>query len=211
MMAGTSLRYFTGIDWFESERFMVMALPAKSAPFYVSPAFEEGRCREQITNGLGDNSPDVRVWQEDQDPYPLLAQGLKDRGLATGTIGLEETFRYVFSAGGGKSRGTGQADQRHSSHRGMPHDQELLRTGAHAPGIAGDSFCLRGGLSLNQRRHDQAGIRRFDRAGPYETRFPWGRRRVGRRIRGISPRFGHAAGNPRRQRAPSYSANQPRR
>lgn len=37
VMAGTSLRYFTGIDWFESERFMVMALPAKSAPFYVSP------------------------------------------------------------------------------------------------------------------------------------------------------------------------------
>jgi len=103
VMAGTSLRYFTGIDWFESERFMVMALPAKSAPFYVSPAFEEGRCREQITNGLGDNSPDVRVWQEDQDPYPLVAQGLKDRGLATGTIGLEETFRYVFSAGVAKA------------------------------------------------------------------------------------------------------------
>jgi Xaa-Pro dipeptidase len=99
LMAGTSLRYFSGIDWWESERFMVMALPAKGEPFYVSPAFEEGRIREQINNGLANNSPDVRVWQEDQDPYRLVAQGLKDRGIAAGTIGLEETFRYVFSDG----------------------------------------------------------------------------------------------------------------
>jgi Xaa-Pro dipeptidase len=99
LMAGTSLRYFSGIDWWESERFMVMALPAKGEPFYVSPAFEEGRIREQINNGLANNSPDVRVWQEDQDPYKLVAQGLKDRGIAAGTIGLEETFRYVFSNG----------------------------------------------------------------------------------------------------------------
>jgi Xaa-Pro dipeptidase len=103
LMAGTSLRYFSGIDWWESERFMVMALPAKGDPFYVSPAFEEGRVREQITDGLANNSPDVRVWQEDQDPYKLVAQGLKDRGIAAGTIGLEETFRYVFSDGMAKA------------------------------------------------------------------------------------------------------------
>ena len=103
LMAGTSLRYFSGIEWWESERFPVMVLPAKGEAFYVSPAFEEGRVREQITNGLANNSPDVRVWQEDQDPYKLVAQGLKDRGIATGTIGLEETFRYVFSDGVEKS------------------------------------------------------------------------------------------------------------
>lgn len=33
----------------------------------------------------------------------MVAQGLKDRGLATGTLGLEETFRYVFSAGVAKA------------------------------------------------------------------------------------------------------------
>jgi Xaa-Pro dipeptidase len=99
LMAGTSLRYFSGIDWWESERFMAMVLPAKGGPFYVSPAFEEGRVREQITNGLANSSPDVRVWQEDEDPYKLVAQGLKERGIATGTIGLEETFRFVFSDG----------------------------------------------------------------------------------------------------------------
>jgi len=103
LMAGTSLRYFSGIDWWESERFMAMALPAKGEPFYVSPAFEEGRVREQITNGLGSQSADVRVWQEDQDPYKLVAQGLKNRGIVSGTLGLEETFRYVFSEGVAKA------------------------------------------------------------------------------------------------------------
>ena len=56
LMAGASLRYFSGIDWWESESFMVMALPAKSDPFYISPAFEEGRVREQITRGFGNHS-----------------------------------------------------------------------------------------------------------------------------------------------------------
>ena len=99
LMAGTSLRYFSGIDWWESERFMAMVLAAKGQAFFVSPAFEEGRVREQISNGLGNQPADVRVWQEDQDPYQLVAQGLKDRAIASGTIGLEESVRYVFSDG----------------------------------------------------------------------------------------------------------------
>jgi Xaa-Pro dipeptidase len=103
MMAGTSLRYFSGIDWWESERFMVMVLPAKGEAFYVSPAFEEGRVREQITNGLDNQSIDVRVWQEDQDPYRVIAQALKDRSIGSGTIGIEETLRYVFSEGVAKA------------------------------------------------------------------------------------------------------------
>ena len=42
---------------------------------------------------------DVRVWQEDENPYHLIAQGLKDRGIATGKIGIEETVRFVFADG----------------------------------------------------------------------------------------------------------------
>jgi Xaa-Pro dipeptidase len=99
IMAGTSLRYFSGISWWESERFMTMVLPAKGEAFCVSPAFEEGRVREQIVNGLGDEKADVRTWQEDEDPYKVLAQGLKDRGLTSANLGLEETYRFVFSQG----------------------------------------------------------------------------------------------------------------
>ena len=99
LMGGTSLIYFTGIRWFMSERLFAMVLPAKGEPFYVSPAFETSRALEQIALGLEITKADVRQWQEDESPYERVAQGLKDRGLATGKLGVEETVRFVFSQG----------------------------------------------------------------------------------------------------------------
>ncbi len=46
LMEGTSLSYFTGIQWHGGERLFAMVLPAKGMAFYVCPAFEEGRARE---------------------------------------------------------------------------------------------------------------------------------------------------------------------
>jgi Xaa-Pro dipeptidase len=94
---GTSLMYFSNIRWWPSERFFAMVLPAKGVPFYVSAAFEEGRAREQISRGPLGDSADVRIWQEDESPYKLVAQGLADRHITTGRIGIEETMYYVFS------------------------------------------------------------------------------------------------------------------
>src|SRR5581483_5658076 len=99
LMEGTSLKYFTGIRWWGGERTFALLLPQKGSPFYVCPAFEEGRAREQITNAPEGSDPDVRVWQEDQSPYDRIAQGLKDRGIAHGRIGIEETVRFVFAEG----------------------------------------------------------------------------------------------------------------
>src|ERR1700692_1337260 len=99
LMEGTSLRYFSGIRWWGGERTFALVLPAKGAAFYVCPAFEEGRAREQIANAPGGEQPDVRVWQEDESPYQRIAQGLKDRGIANGKLGLEETMRFVFADG----------------------------------------------------------------------------------------------------------------
>jgi Xaa-Pro aminopeptidase len=94
---GTSLAYFTGIHWQGGERLFAMILPAKGDAFYVSPAFEEGRAREQIAQSPEGSKPDVRIWQEDKSPFERVAQGLTDRGLSTGTIGVEETVKFVFS------------------------------------------------------------------------------------------------------------------
>jgi Xaa-Pro dipeptidase len=94
---GTSLAYFTGIHWQGGERLFAMVLPAKGEAFYVSPAFEEGRAREQIAQAPDGTSPDVRICQEDESPYVRVAQGLSDRGIASGTIGVEETVKFVFS------------------------------------------------------------------------------------------------------------------
>jgi Xaa-Pro dipeptidase len=99
LMEGTSLRYFTGIRWWGGERAFALVLPAKGAAFYVCPAFEEGRAREQLANAPDGDQPDVRVWQEDEDPYQRIAQGLKDHGIASGKLGIEETVRFVFADG----------------------------------------------------------------------------------------------------------------
>jgi Xaa-Pro dipeptidase len=99
LMEGTSLQYFTGIRWWGGERLFALVLPAKGEAFYVCPAFEEGRAREQLANAPEGERPDVRIWQEDESPYQGVAQGLKDRGLSTGNLGIEETIRFVFSNG----------------------------------------------------------------------------------------------------------------
>jgi Xaa-Pro dipeptidase len=97
MMEGTSLDYFTGIRWWGGERLFAMVLPAKGAAFYVCPAFEEERAREQIAAAPGSKQADIRTWQEDDNPYQRLAQGLKDRGISTGKLGMEETVRFLFT------------------------------------------------------------------------------------------------------------------
>jgi Xaa-Pro dipeptidase len=94
---GTSLDYFAGVHWWGSERFFALVLPAKGRALCVCPAFEEGRARELLANSPEGKNADVHTWQEDQNPYALLAQGFADLKISTRTLGLEETVRFVFS------------------------------------------------------------------------------------------------------------------
>ena len=91
---GSSLFYFTGVRWGLSERPFVAVIPAKGELAWVCPAFEEARARELIRFGT-----DVRTWQEDASPYRLIAQILKDRGVATGRVGVEERVRFFVLNG----------------------------------------------------------------------------------------------------------------
>ena len=99
LMEGTSLDYFVGVQWGGGERLFAVVLPAKGRALCVCPAFEEGRAREQLAASLEGKNVDVRTWQEDQNPYELVAQGLKDLGISTGALGMEESVRFVFSDG----------------------------------------------------------------------------------------------------------------
>jgi len=100
LTAGTSLDYFTGIRWWGGERLFALILPAKGTAFFVCPYFETDRSHEQIAKSpLAD--AEVRYWKEDESPYRLVAQGLKDRGLAAGTVGVGENTPFVFSHGVG--------------------------------------------------------------------------------------------------------------
>jgi Xaa-Pro dipeptidase len=99
LMEGTSLRYFTGIRWWGGERTFALVMPAKGSSFYICPAFEEGRAHEQIASSPDGDKADVRIWQEDESPYQLIAEGLKERSIGNGKIGIEETVHFVFAEG----------------------------------------------------------------------------------------------------------------
>ena len=98
LTGGTSLTYFTGARWGNSERLMALVLPVRGEPFCVIPAFEADRVREQLAVGPL-QTVDLRLWHEDEDPFVRVAQALKDRGIVAGRMGLEETVKFVFSDG----------------------------------------------------------------------------------------------------------------
>jgi Xaa-Pro dipeptidase len=91
---GTTLVYYTGIHWWPSERILAFLLPGQGDPLLVAPAFEEGRLREQTRWPM-----EIRVWQEDESPYPVIEKWLAERGIRTGQVGVEATTRYVFFDG----------------------------------------------------------------------------------------------------------------
>jgi Xaa-Pro dipeptidase len=91
---GTSMFYYTGVHWGNSERTFGVVIPAKGELAWVTPGFEEQRARELIKF-----SNDVRVWQEDESPYKVIAGILRDRGAATGKIAMEERVRFFIFDG----------------------------------------------------------------------------------------------------------------
>lgn len=90
---GTSMFYYTGVHWGNSERTFAVVIPAHGELAWVTPGFEEARARELIKN-----STDVRAWQEDESPYHVIANILRDR-RTTGTIGIEERLRFFIYDG----------------------------------------------------------------------------------------------------------------
>jgi Xaa-Pro dipeptidase len=91
---GSSMSYFTGMQWGTSERMFAVVIPARGDIAWVCPKFEEERARELIKIG-----EDVRTWEEDESPYKRVAEIFRDRGLRTGQIGMEERVRFFLFDG----------------------------------------------------------------------------------------------------------------
>ena len=87
--SGPSLDYYTGIQWWRSERLTGAVIPAQGDPIIVTPFFEGPTIREMLVVPA-----EVRTWQEDEEPLKFVADFLKERGVAGDTIGFEETNRY---------------------------------------------------------------------------------------------------------------------
>jgi len=91
---GSSLEYFTGIQWRRSERSTVAIIPASGSVMVVTPAFEEPSVRETFEVG-----GDIRPWDEHENPFEKIVQCLHDRGIDSGTIAAESTMRFFIIAG----------------------------------------------------------------------------------------------------------------
>ena len=71
-MEGTaSCYYYTGIEWWQSERTFGVLIPAKGTIAYVCPKFEEDRARELILPEFGN---EVRCWEEHENPFELYCR-----------------------------------------------------------------------------------------------------------------------------------------
>ena len=92
--SGSSLDYFTGIQWHRSERTTAAVIPARGDIVVVTPAFEEPSVRETLAvHG------DVRPWNEHESPFARLVGALRDRGVTSGSIAFEATTRLFIVDG----------------------------------------------------------------------------------------------------------------
>jgi Xaa-Pro dipeptidase len=89
--------YFADIRLGGSERLWALVIPAQGKPFIVCPAFEEERARELLEAGPFGKDADILTWQEDENPFALTVKGLSDRGISTGTVGLDENMKFIFA------------------------------------------------------------------------------------------------------------------
>ena len=89
--AGPSLDYFTGVQWWRSERLTAAIIPAQGEPIIVTPFFERPSVAESLSI-----QAEIRTWNEDEEPLKLVADFLRERGVARQPVGFEETDRYFI-------------------------------------------------------------------------------------------------------------------
>ena len=94
MESGTSMFYFTGTRWGNSERMFALVIPAKGEIAWICPAFELDRAHELI-----DSRADIRTWEEHESPYKRVTEIFADRGIRNGHIGFEERVRFFLFDG----------------------------------------------------------------------------------------------------------------
>lgn len=96
--AGTTLDYFTGLRWWNSERTSGMLLPRSGDPVYIVPHFERSRTAGQIKFGT-----DIRTWQENESPYELIAGVMREHHAGQGVLGMADRTPFYRASEIGKA------------------------------------------------------------------------------------------------------------
>src|SRR5258705_7403773 len=89
--SGPSLDYYTGVQWWRSERLTGVIIPAEGDPIIVTPFFERPSIAEMLQVPA-----EIRTWNEDEEPLKLVADSLRERKVATQPVGFEETNRFFL-------------------------------------------------------------------------------------------------------------------
>jgi Xaa-Pro dipeptidase len=89
--SGPSLDYYTGVQWWRSERLTAAVIPASGDPIIVTPFFERPSVAESLSIPA-----EIRTWNEDEEPLKLVADFLRERGVAGEPVGFEETDRFFI-------------------------------------------------------------------------------------------------------------------
>ena len=103
--SGSTLEYFTGIHWWTSERVTAAVIPASGPVIIVTPFFESPSIREMLQV-----PGEIRPWQEDENPFELIARAVSGTGRATGDgpLAIDANTRFyivdaVTRAAGGRA------------------------------------------------------------------------------------------------------------
>ncbi|WOE74106.1 M24 family metallopeptidase [Alterisphingorhabdus coralli] len=86
---GSSLDYFTGVQWWRSERLTAAVLGADGALAIVTPFFEEPSIQESLSV-----EAEILTWDEHENPLRKVADWLARTGNTSGNIGIEKTVRF---------------------------------------------------------------------------------------------------------------------
>lgn len=90
--ASSSLTYFTGLELGLSERIHGALILREGPPVYVSPCFEEPKLRSLLLHEAR-----IATWEEDENPYALIAAEIAKSG-ATGRLALDPATPFAFAS-----------------------------------------------------------------------------------------------------------------
>lgn len=89
--------YFANILLGRSERMWALVIPEKAKAFIVCPAFERDRAGEMLQDTPFAKDAEVLTWQENESPFALVVRALKDGGVSSGKVGLDENMKFTFA------------------------------------------------------------------------------------------------------------------
>jgi Xaa-Pro dipeptidase len=89
----TNLHWLTGFKHGQSERMLGAVLPKRGSLTYIGPAFEVEKIKDSITI-----PGEVRGWEEDENPYALFAETLRDLQVLRGAIAIDDHARFFTAS-----------------------------------------------------------------------------------------------------------------